>query len=176
VWRKKQFMHYKISFNLKLKIGLVLQFWNLSKTGLVSTNLNISAIDNIKGNRVKDKSVEDFAQDFAIPDPLIKVFLGNLLQQVCYPLQCLVLQLNISLKFWKKCGHIAAIRRMLLYTLSTVLTWSELDIFSIKQQTSLIINGLIHSDRIHFKTERPLWWQFVHDADIRGHMRVNFIL
>ena len=62
------------------------------------TYLNIPAINNVKGHRVEDKSIEDFAQDFSISDPLIKIFLGNFLQQVGDPLQGLVLQLHIALR------------------------------------------------------------------------------
>ena len=62
------------------------------------TYLNIPAINNVKGHRVEDESIKDFAQDFSISDPLIKIFLGNFLQQVGDPLQRFVLQLHIALR------------------------------------------------------------------------------
>ena len=58
---------------------------------------DISTIDHVEGHGVEDEGVEHLAEDLAVPDPLVEVFLRHLLQQVGNELESLVLQLHIPL-------------------------------------------------------------------------------
>ena len=58
---------------------------------------NVFAVDHVKGHGVEDESVEDLAEDLAVPDPLVEVLFRDFLQQVDDVVKSLVFQLNISL-------------------------------------------------------------------------------
>ena len=58
---------------------------------------NVFAVDHVEGHGVEDESVEDLAEDLAVPDPLVEVLFRNFLQQVDDVVKSLVFQLNISL-------------------------------------------------------------------------------
>jgi hypothetical protein len=64
---------------------------------LYGLDLDIFAVDGIEWDRVEDESVEDFAKDLPVADPLIEILLWNFLKKIGDPLKSFVLELDVSL-------------------------------------------------------------------------------
>ena len=63
-----------------------------------TTHFNVFAVDHVERDGVEDERVEDLAQDLAVFDPLVKVLLWHLLEEVGDPVEGFVLQLDVALK------------------------------------------------------------------------------